>query len=505
MATGDTTRIDTGSTGGTGQGTRRTRAPARPTVPRQARRGPGRAARPSPDERVARGRAARKDAPRSSQDVFTAWAVTRDPVAALERQAASRVPELVPIRYGRMLSSPFAFFRGAAGLMAGDLVDTPRTGITVQLCGDAHLSNFGLYASPDRRLVFDVNDFDETLPGPWEWDLKRLTASLVVAGRENGVRMPERRDVVVTAVERYRTVMRELADAGNLAVWYARLEADDMEARTLHEASRSQRKRFEKSVAKARTHDNLQAFERLTTVRDGQRRIASDPPVLVPVDELVDGGDRDRTTSLLYDLVHRYARSLQSDRRALLDQFRPVDLARKVVGVGSVGTRAWIVLLLGRDGQDPLFLQAKEAQPSVLSAHLGASAYRNEGHRVVAGQRLMQATSDIFLGWERVRGLDGQDRDFYLRQLRDGKGSAVVDAMGPSALRMYAALCGGTLARAHARSGDRVAVAAYLGGSDRFAQALARFSEAYADQNERDFEALATAVRSGRVTAEEGV
>ncbi|MGH8867715.1 MAG: DUF2252 domain-containing protein [Actinomycetes bacterium] len=482
-----------------------TRVAPQVDLPHQPRR-----RRPAPayvpvEQRAERGRAARRDVPRSSHEVFTAWAATRDPVDILERQAGSRVPELVPIRYGRMMASPFSFFRGAALLMAGDLVDTPRTGFTVQLCGDAHLSNFGLYASPERRLVFDVNDFDETLPGPWEWDVKRLAASLAVAGRDNGFSRGDCRDVVASAMGRYREVMRELAQMRNLDVWYARVDAADIEARVSGMATKAQRKRLDATLGKARRHDNVQAFDKLTGLVDGERRIRSDPPVLVPIGELLPDPERQLVTTSLFDLVRRYGRSLASDRRALLEQFHPVDIARKVVGVGSVGTRAWIILMLGRDGEDPLFLQAKEAQPSVLSEFLGKSAYTNEGHRVVAGQRIMQASSDILLGWERVTGIDGQERDFYVRQLRDGKGSAVVEAMDPDALRVYGALCGGTLARAHARSGDRIAIAAYLGTGNTFDQALARFAEAYADQNARDHEAFVRAVRTGRVTALEGV
>jgi uncharacterized protein (DUF2252 family) len=404
-----------------------------------------------------------------------------------------------------MLTSAFSFYRGAALVMAHDLAATPVTGIYAQLCGDAHLSNFGLFGSPERRLVFDLNDFDETLPGPWEWDVKRLAASLAVAGRENGLSRKVRKGILLTAVAAYRTAMREFAAMGNLAVWYAHLDAEVVQAELATELDAVQRKRLAKSLAKAHTRDSMQALEKLTRLVGSERRIVADPPLVVPVGDLLPDFERDELTRRLRQLIAEYSQSVSSDRRALIDQYAVVDIARKVVGVGSVGTRAWIILMLGRDGQDPLFLQAKEAQPSVLAGFLGESQYTNQGQRVVAGQRLMQATGDIFLGWQAVEGIDGQHRDFYVRQLRDWKGSAVIETMRPEGLSRYGALCGWTLARAHARSGDRIAIAAYLGGSGAFENAMAEFAETYADQNERDYRALVAAAESGRVKSQPGL
>ncbi|MEU0068950.1 DUF2252 domain-containing protein [Streptomyces sp. NPDC006332] len=456
----------------------------------------------SPKERAARGRAARADAPRSAHADYQPTAKRPDPVDTLEAQSAARVPELVPIRYGRMLESPFRFYRGAAALMAGDLADTPRSGITAQLCGDAHLLNFRLLASPERHLVFDINDFDETLPGPWEWDVKRLATSLVIAGRENGFTDAERAAVVRAAVRSYRERMRHFAGLGNLAVWYTQADMDVLRELADRRLGARGRERTRRAMAKARGRDSLQAFEKLTRVVDGQRRITPDPPLIMPLQNLLPGVQRDALEDQLRALIERYSESLQSDRRHLLRQYRLVDMARKVVGVGSVGTRCWIVLLLGRDDEDPLLLQAKEADLSVLAPHVGASAYDNQGQRVVAGQRLMQATSDIFLGWERVVGIDGRQRDFYVRQLRDWKGIAEPQTMAPKGMRAFGELCGATLARAHARSGDRVAIAAYLGAGDTFDRALTHFAESYADQNERDHQALTDAVRTGRIPAQ---
>jgi uncharacterized protein (DUF2252 family) len=462
----------------------------------------------TPQERSARGRAMRCAVPRSSHGRWEPAADRPDPVALLEEQAASRVPELVPIRYGRMLVSPFTFYRGAALVMASDLAPTPRSGLNAQVCGDAHLSNFGVFASPERQLMFDINDFDETLPGPWEWDVKRLAASFEIAGRERGFDPAARRDVVAAGVEEYRVRMHELAAMGNLEVWYAHVEVETMLARVGRSATKGARKKAEATVAKAQTRDSLQAFSKLTGIVDGQRRIVADPPLLVPVEDLVasaDGTPPSEVDAVLRGLISSYRRTLETDRRVLLEQFEYVHAARKVVGVGSVGTRAWILLLLGRDGHDPLLLQAKEAQASVLERFVGRSAYRNSGQRVVAGQRLMQATSDIFLGWQRTTGLDGRDRDFYVRQLRDWKGAADVDSMKASAMTLYARICGATLARAHARSGDRIAIAAYLGGGDPFDQAITSFATAYADQNERDYHAVSQAVQSGRLEAQTGI
>ena len=453
-------------------------------------------------EREARGKAARAEVPRSSHAAFEPAAGRPDPVELLEEQAESRVPELVPIRYGRMLVSPFAFYRGGALIMASDLAAAPRSGLTVQLCGDAHLSNFGAFGSPERRLVFDINDFDETLPGPWEWDVKRLVASFAVAGRENGFSEADRRTVVLAAVRAYREAMRTFASMRNLDVWYAYMDIEAAITEFGTQASAKQVKRVTAAAAKARTRDSMQAFSKLTRIVDGEPRIVGDPPLIVPLDELADDALRENLTQEMRETLRSYRSTLQNDRRLLLEQFRYVDTARKVVGVGSVGTRAWIVLMMGVDGGDPLFLQAKEAQPSVLSWFLGKSRYANEGERVVRGQRLMQAASDIFLGWHRaVRTLDGVERDFYIRQLRDWKASADIQTMVPGGLAIYARLCGWTLARAHARSGDRVAIAAYLGGGDVFDHALAEFAERYADQNEQDYRQLRQAVDGGRLQA----
>jgi len=451
-------------------------------------------------DRVARGKDARALAPLASHAQFTPDP-SRDPVGLLLEQAKSRVPELVPVRHGRMLVSPFAFFRGAALPMAADLATTPASGLRVQLCGDAHLSNFGAFASPERRLVFDVNDFDETLPGPFEWDVKRLAASLAVAGRDNGFGGKDRRQVVLAAVEGYRTAMRGFAKQQFLDVWYAHLDVEAAVSEFRSQLKARGVKRTEKMVARAHTQDSMLALSKLTTVAGGRRRIISDPPLIEPIEEIF----ADERAAAIYEQIRavlgKYRRTLQSDRRLLLEYFRLVQVARKVVGVGSVGTRAWILLMDGADGTEPLFLQAKEAQTSVLAAWCGRSQYRSQGERVVAGQHLMQAESDIFLGWTHAVGADGVDRDYYLRQLKDWKLSVPIEPALPSGLRVYARLCGWTLARAHARSGDRISLAAYLGGSDRFDQAIADFAETYADQNERDFATLQAAVKNGRAKA----
>ncbi|WP_405884798.1 DUF2252 domain-containing protein [Streptomyces sp. NBC_01136] len=459
----------------------------------------------TPEERAALGKAARSAVPRSSHAEFAPSYKRPDPLDVIEAQSATRVPELVPIRYGRMTESPFRFYRGAAAIMAGDLADTPRSGIRTQLCGDAHLLNFRLLASPERRMMFDINDFDETLPGPWEWDVKRLSASFVIAGRANGFSTKERADVVRSTVRSYREWMRRYAGMGNLPVWYARFDEEWVWEHFVEDVDARARHRWSESVAKARTRDSLQAFDKLTQVVDGKTRIAADPPLVTPLRDLLPELERGALEKQIRRLMERYGHSLQSDRRFLLEQYRITDLARKVVGVGSVGTRCWIILLLGRDDTDPLLLQAKEADASVLAPFAGASGYRTQGERVVSGQRLMQATSDIFLGWERADGIDGIDgrhRDFYVRQLRDWKGIAEPESMVPTGMRAFGELCGAALARAHARSGDRIAIAAYLGGGDVFDRALVTFAERYADQNEKDHQALVDAVGSGRVKAE---
>jgi len=471
---------------------------------RASGKGPARAAgdeQLSRADRVARGKDARAAASLESHAEFVP-AGKRDPVGLLLGQAKTRVPELVPVRHGRMLVSPFTFYRGAALPMAADLATTPASGLRVQLCGDAHLSNFGAFASPERNLVFDVNDFDETLPGPFEWDVKRLAASLVVAGRDNGFPAKECRKIAVAAGEGYRTAMREFAEQPLLQVWYTHVDIEPVVAQFRSQVKAKRFKLAEKLLAKAHTADSMKAVAKLTTVAGGRRRIISDPPMIVPVEDIFADVQADALYKLLRTVLGKYGRTLQSDRRHLLEQFTMVQVARKVVGVGSVGTRAWIVLMDAADGTEPLFLQAKEAQPSVLAGYCGRSQYTNQGERVVAGQHLMQAESDIFLGWTRAANpVDKVERDFYVRQLKDWKFSVPIEMMLPQGLTLYARLCGWTLARAHARSGDRVALAAYLGGSARFDQAIADFAETYADQNERDYAALKNAVKNGKAEA----
>ena len=456
-------------------------------------------------ERAAKGKAVRRSVPLDELAAYSAGDARPDPVSLLEEQATTRVPDLVPIRYGRMLSSPFAFYRGAALLMAVDLGSGPRTSLKTQLCGDAHMANFGVFGSPDRKLVFDANDFDETLPGPFEWDVKRLVASFEIAARANGWKAKERRKITLTAAQAYREAMRDFAGQSNLAVWYARLDVDQLLKKIRDTLPSDRRKLVEEALAKAMTRDSMQAFSKLTRIVDGRPQIIPDPPLIVPVEDLLP----DRQTGELYDelrgLIRAYRRSLQPDRRVLLEQFQLVQVARKVVGVGSVGTRAWILLMQGVDGSDPMFLQAKEAQASVLERVAGASKASNHGQRVVSGQHLMQASSDIFLGWQRTRGVDGIERDFYVRQLRDWKGSFPAELMLPNGMAVYAQLCAWTLARAHARSGDRVAIAAYLGGKDTFDHAMADFASAYAEQNELDHAALAAAAESGRAQVRTGL
>ena len=422
------------------------------------------------------------------------------------------MPELVPIRYGRMLVSPFAFYRGAALVMASDLATTPHSGLTTQICGDAHVSNFGVFASPEREMMFDVNDFDETLPGPWEWDVKRLAGSVVIAGRVRGFTKKESANAAIEVGGSYRREMNRLAGLGNLEVWYSRVNVDKVLADLVAQArttgtkdTRTMASHSVKALAKARTRDSLQALDKLTEVVDGRRRIISDPPLIVPIEELLAERESDAMFESLRQLISRYRRTLQSDRRHLLNDFELLQMARKVVGVGSVGTRAWIVLLVGRDGDDPLFLQAKEAQASVLEQFAGKSSYTNHGQRVVAGQHMMQAASDIFLGWERAEGIDGVSRDFYLRQLRDWKGSIDIEKMIPSGLVAYGSICALALARAHARSGDRIAISSYLGTNTTFDKAIGEFAETYADQNQRDYEAFQHAVSTGRISAETGL
>jgi uncharacterized protein (DUF2252 family) len=436
-----------------------------------------------PSQGESAGKAARRSAPRSGH---AAWdQASRDPTRILALQDESRVPELVPIRYERMLASPFTFFRGGAAVMAADLATTPSAGLEVQLCGDAHLSNFGIFSAPDRQLVFDCNDFDETCRGPFEWDVKRLAASVAIAGRERGFTAKERRKAVARAVGSYRESMRRFAAMRNLDVWYSRLDVEPMVEMLRSRVDERRFRQVERGLAKARGKDSLRALKKLTHEVDGELRIVSEPPLITPIEELAGAAEAEAQLQLVLDA---YRESLTHDRRHLAGSYRYVHAARKVVGVGSVGTRAWIVLLLGKDSDDPLFLQAKEARASVLEPFADPSPYRNHGRRVVEGQRLMQAASDVFLGWVAMKGLDDERRCFYVRQLWDGKGSAEVERMTPGDLAIYASLCGEALARAHARSGDRVAIASYLGKGDSFDQALSSFAESYANQNERDFQ-----------------
>ncbi len=454
---------------------------------------------PSPDERAARGRAARASTPRSGHGDWEPAADRTGPVEVLREQAATRVADLVPIRHARMTTSAFAFYRGAAAIMAMDLAGSPDSGLRVQACGDAHLANFGGYAAPDRVMVFDINDFDETLPGPWEWDVKRLVASFEIAARARGFDDKVRRTVNLGTTRAYRTAMREFATMRNLDLWYARLDEYDVTNTWTSRVSPAAMKRYEKNLAKARTKDSMRAFDKLTTSVDGETRIISDPPLIVRLEDLAGDVEADEIRETLRTWFRNYRQSLQPDRRHLLQGFELVDVARKVVGVGSVGTRCWIAYLRGRDGGDPLFLQIKEAESSVLEPYVGTSSYQQHGRRVVEGQRLMQSTSDIFLGWE--HGTSGQD--FYVRQLWDGKLSPSTDLMEPEVLELFGELCATTLARAHARSGDRIAIASYLGTGAVFDDALARFAVSYADQNERDYDEVVAAIGRGELPVAE--
>ncbi|MGG7463327.1 DUF2252 domain-containing protein [Plantibacter sp. YIM 135347] len=448
--------------------------------------------------------------PRSALGGWSAADDRFDPVDGLEAQAATRVPELVPIRYGRMASSPFSFYRGGAAIMAADLSTLPRTPLTVQLCGDAHLANFGVFGTPERTLVFDINDFDETLPGPFEWDVKRLATSFEVAGRASGFRKADRRRITTAVARHYRELLRHAASARVLDAWYDRLDADRISefVRAERAAARvgsKQTRNIAAILERARTRDSTRSLAKLARREDDSLQIVSDPPLIVPIEELDERAiDRASTERTMRELLASYRSTLPGDVHPVAE-FEYVHLARKVVGVGSVGTRAWIILLRGRDDDDPLFLQAKEAQPSVLEAFLGPSGYETHGERVVRGQRAMQASSDIFLGWQRVASEDEVNRDYYLRQLADWKGSVDLDRASVRGALLYARLCAETLARAHARTGDRVAIAAYLGKSERFDDAIGRFAVEYADQNELDHAALVGAVESGRVPAALGV
>jgi uncharacterized protein (DUF2252 family) len=447
-----------------------------------------------PEERAAKGKRARSEVGRGDHAIWEAPRDRPDPVELLRAQEQHRLQDLVPVRHERMLESPFAFFRGAAAIMAADLAQTPTTGLRAQLCGDAHLSNFGGFAAPDRQMVFDLNDFDETLPGPFEWDVKRLAASIEIAGRDRAMDRRQRRSAVTASVREYRTAMRRFAAARALDIWYTRVDAEHLMPALEAAGHEKDVELVRKGARKARSKDSLRAFSRLTHMVDGSPRIVSDPPLIVPLADLLEGQAFTDAERELRDYMTAYKRSLTGAGRHLIDRYRFVDMARKVVGVGSVGTRAWICLMLGRDDNDPLFLQMKEAEPSVLEPYAGKSRYSNHGRRVVEGQWLMQAASDVLLGWVTVNGLDGRRRDFYVRQLWDWKRSADLETMTPRRLELYGRVCGWTLARAHARSGDPIAMGAYLGGGDRFDRALAEFAAAYADQNELDYERFGEAV-----------
>ena len=459
----------------------------------------------TPAERAARGKAARADIPRSTHAHWQPAPNRPDPVELLEEQARTRLPELIPIRYGRMLVSPFTFFRGAAYVMAADLAGGPRTGLYAQLCGDAHLCNFGIFAAPDRKLVFSINDFDETLPGPFEWDLKRLVTSIAVAGRDRGFDEQVRRSILMAAVREYRRAMAQFAEMSTLDVWYIRLDVERMLDRFAAELTPKQTKRLQSDVAQLHTKDNLRALGKLCGAVDGDLRLIGHPPLITPIEDVLPGAEQSHLEDTIRRMIETYRGSLSPDRQKLFGHYRYVHAARKVVGVGSVGTRAWVLLMVGRDDSDPLFLQFKEAQASVLEPFLGKSEFPEHGQRVVEGQRMMQMASDIMLGWERIVAIDGQTKDFYIRQLWDAKGSAEIELMNPAGLTAYGIVCGWTLAKAHARSGDPIAITAYLGASDSFDRSVASFAETYADQNERDFEALKEAAASGRVTVQAGL
>jgi uncharacterized protein (DUF2252 family) len=449
-----------------------------------------------PEQRAAIGRAARAAVRRSSHASWEPPADRRDAFSLLSDQETTRVDELVPLRHERMLVSPFTFYRGAAVVMAADLGSQPDSGLRVQACGDAHLANFGGFASPERAMQFDINDFDETNPGPFEWDVKRLVTSFEIAARSNSFSEKEKRLVVNRVARAYREAMVQFSTMTNLDVWYAHLDVEKVFAEARAGLTADEVKRFEKSLAKAQSKDNMKAFAKLTENVDGEYRIKSDPPLIVSLSDVFGGEGEDDLRAWLADRLRSYRRSLQPDRRHLLESYRMVDFARKVVGVGSVGTRCWIALMLGRDDTDPLFLQIKEAEASVLEPYAGRSGFANHGQRVVEGQRLLQASSDIMLGWIRTEGVDGVDRDYYVRQLWDWKFSADIDSMNPSSMEVYARLCGWTLARGHARSGDRIAIAAYLGTGESFDKAIAEFAVAYADQNERDYAAVTEALQN---------
>jgi len=459
----------------------------------------------TPTERAARGKAARAAVPRASHGDWAPDEPRRQPLDLLAEQATTRVPDLVPIRHGRMAASPFAFFRGAAYVLASDLASSPRSGLNVQLCGDAHLANFGGFASPERSFVFDLNDFDETLPGPFEWDVKRLAASVEIAARSRGFDPKVRTSIVTGTVRSYREAMRTFATMSNLDVWYTRLDMDTLLKTWGSEIAGDALKNLQRNVQKAESKDRLKAKVKLTQLVGDELRFRSDPPLLVPAEEVFSEVDHEQLETSIRQALRSYRRSLSGDRRRLVESYGYLQLARKVVGVGSVGTRAWLALMVGRDNDDPLFLQVKEAEASVLEPFLAKSTFANHGQRVVEGQRFMQATSDILLGWQRVDGVDGRTHDYYMRQLWDWKASADVDSMTAQILGVYGQLCGWALARGHARSGDRIAIGSYLGNATTFERAMARFATAYADQNDLDHRSLVDAIADGRVQAQSGI
>jgi uncharacterized protein (DUF2252 family) len=458
------------------------------------------------EQHIDQGKAARRHAPRELQADWSTSSRESDPLTLLVGQEVTRVPELLPIRHGRMAASAFAFYRGAALPMAADLSTGPNTGISVQLCGDAHLANFGGFASPERDLVFDINDFDETAVGPFEWDVKRLAASLEIAGRELGYPNRRLRDIVLQTVRTYRQTVRAFARMTKLDTWYARLDAAAITERWGSKAGRNAIKNFQRAIVKAESKDRLRARDKLTTVIDGRLRFLSDPPLLVPVEDVYSEPDEAmQVERAIQGALRSYRTTLSPDRRHLLGQYRYVALARKVVGVGSVGTRCWVALFVGEDSNDVLFLQVKEAEESVLERFTSKSTVANHGQRVVEGQRVMQAASDIFLGWQRVDLPDGNHRDFYVRQLWDWKASASFETMTPEILAIYASICAWTLARAHARSGSATTIGTYLGSSEVFDHALADFAQSYAKQNEHDYQALLEAIASRTIIAESGI
>ena len=451
------------------------------------------------------GRDARKAVPRSCHAEWVADK-DRDPVGILQAQSAARIQDLVPIRYGRMAVSSFAFYRGAAAVMAKDLADSPTSGIIVQACGDAHISNFGGFASPDRKIVFGLNDFDETLPAPWEWDIKRMAASAEIAAREVGAGSKAANRIVLAGVETYRQAIRRMAESSFIDVWYGRIELDFLLDRLAGEAKNVDKQaELDRITAKATKKTSMRALKKLTQEVDGQLRFINTPPLITPVEDLVAPDEVENTESYVLALIQKYTESLNDDRKHLLQHFKYVHMARKVVGVGSVGTRDWVVLFMSRRRGDPLILQVKEAENSVLAPFAGASQYRLQGRRVVEGQRLTQAATDLLLGWLRAKGVDGLDHDFYIRQLWDWKFSADIAGMDEQRLEAYSRACGGALALAHARSGDRASIASYLGKGDAFDKAIGQFATTYADQNEVDYQQFLADISAGKITAQSGI